>query len=58
MALMVSIMADESSSFELQVFTSGVPGQHHAEGYLTRKCLDWLDKGRDPQRPYLSLPFF
>ena len=33
-------------------FTSGVPGQHHAEGYLTRKCLDWLDKGRDPQRPF------
>lgn len=40
--------------------TSGVPGDEHREGWLTGKCLDFLDSGRDSSRPlflYLSFDF-
>ena len=39
---------------------SQVPPEHHGEGWLTRKALEFLDRGRDPNRPfflYLSLDF-
>jgi len=39
---------------------SDVPPDHHGEGWLTRKALEFLDSGRDPDRPfflYLSLDF-
>jgi len=40
--------------------TSTIPPDHHREGWLTRRALDFLDNGRDPARPfflYLSLDY-
>lgn len=40
--------------------TSTVPPEHHFEGWLTRQALDFLDRKRDPARPfclYLSLDY-
>jgi arylsulfatase A-like enzyme len=40
--------------------TSAIPPEHHFEGWLTRKALEFLDHGRDPARPfflYLSLDY-
>ncbi len=39
---------------------SNIPPDHTGEGWLTRKAMDFLDRGRDPARPfflYLSLDF-
>lgn len=40
--------------------TSEIPAEHHREGWLTRQALQFLDSGRDPNRPffvYLSLDY-
>ncbi|MBN1807747.1 MAG: sulfatase-like hydrolase/transferase [Planctomycetes bacterium] len=40
--------------------TSGIPAEHHFEGWLTRQALEFLDNGRDATRPlflYLSLDY-
>ena len=40
--------------------TSDIPPEHHFEGWLTRQALNFLDRGRDPSRPfflYLSLDY-
>ncbi|HOX06097.1 MAG TPA: sulfatase-like hydrolase/transferase [Planctomycetota bacterium] len=40
--------------------TSAIPGERQAEGWLTDKALDFLERGRDPARPffmYLSLDY-
>jgi len=39
---------------------SGIPPERHAEGWLTEKALEFLDRGRDRSRPfflYLSLDY-
>ena len=40
--------------------TSRLPGENHREGWMARRCLRWLDEGRDGSRPlflYFSLDF-
>ncbi|MCG3178171.1 MAG: Arylsulfatase [Phycisphaerae bacterium] len=40
--------------------TSGIPPEEHFEGWLTSRALDFLDRQRDPARPfflYLSLDY-
>jgi len=38
--------------------TSGVPAKAHREGWLTQEALDFLEHGRDPNRPlFLYLSF-
>jgi len=40
--------------------TSAIPPERHFEGWLSRQALDFLDRGRDPSRPfflYLSLDY-
>jgi arylsulfatase A-like enzyme len=32
--------------------SSAIPAEQHAEAWLTRKALDFLERGRDPDRPW------
>lgn len=39
-------------------FTSKVPEEQHRDGWITRKCLDFIKNGIDPKRPlFLYLSF-
>lgn len=48
----------EENNLGYQGFTSDLPEEHHRDGWVNKKCLEFIESGIDPERPlFLYLSF-